>query len=66
MLQDNSLGEVTLVEVKSGKDNKRHRAMDNLLSDSAYQIDNAIVLCNGNVEKVGNAQYLPIYVAEWL
>ena len=66
VLQDNSLGEVTLVEVKSGKDYKRHRAMSNLLSDSAYQIDNAIVLCNGNVEKVGKAQYLPIYMAGWL
>ena len=66
VLQNNSLGEVTLVEAKSGKGYKRHRAIDNLLSDSAYRIDSAIVLCNGNVEKVGNAQYLPIYMAGWL
>ena len=35
----------------------------NLLSVGDYQIVETIVLCNGNVERIGDRVYLPIYVA---
>ena len=53
------------IEVKSGKDYKRHVALDNLLSCS-YKIEKAYTLCNGNVEVKGKRIYLPIYMLTFL
>ena len=50
------------IEVKSGKDYKRHVALDNLLSASEYKIKKAYTLCNGNLEVEGNRIYIPIYM----
>lgn len=50
------------IEVKSGKDYKRHIALDNLLSNSEYDIKKAYTLCNGNVEVVDNRIYILIYM----
>lgn len=49
-------------EVKSGKDYKRHVALDNLLSDSEHNIKKAYILSKGNVEVVNNRIYIPIYM----
>lgn len=57
-------GEVIPIEVKSGKDYRRHQALDNL--SKVYQIDKSIVLHNGNYEKIGNVSYFPIYFAEFI
>ena len=54
--------EIIPIEVKSGKDYKRHVALDNLLSNSEYNIKKAYTLCNGNVEVVDNRIYIPIYM----
>ena len=54
--------EVLPIEVKSGKDYKRHVALDNLLSNSEYNIKKAYTLCNGNVEVVDNRIYIPVYM----
>lgn len=55
-------GEVLPIEVKLGKDYKRHSALDNLLTNENYDIKEAYILCNGNVERTGKRLYLPIYV----
>ena len=66
VIEDKATGRVSLVEVKSGKTYKRHVALSNLLSVGDYQIAEAIVLCNGNVERAGDRVYLPVYAAGWL
>ena len=51
------------IEVKSGKDYKKHTALNNLLSSSEYKIDKAIVLSANNLEQSGKILYCPIYMA---
>ena len=55
-------GEVLPLEVKSGKDYERHKALSNVMSSNTYQISKAYVLCNDNVKRVGKITYLPIYM----
>lgn len=55
-------GRIIPVEVKSGKDYERHNALKSVLANDAYNIQQAYVLCNGNVEISGNRTYLPIYM----
>lgn len=59
-------GVVLPIEVKSGKDYERHRALRNVLSNQDYNIDNAIVFCNSNVSVETNICYLPMYMAMFL
>ena len=59
-------GGVTPIEVKSGKDYKRHNALSNVLSDANYEIDEAFVLSNENLERVGRVTYLPIYMVMFM
>ena len=54
------------IEVKSGKDYKRHSALSNVLESSQYNISHAIVFSNGNLECVGAVDYLPIYMVAFL
>lgn len=54
------------IEVKSGKDYKRHSALENILSDENYDIPEAIVFSNANVEVVGKRVYMPIYMVMFL
>lgn len=50
------------VEVKSGKDYERHNALTNVMNNTEYGIENAIVLCNDNLRVVGKVMYAPIYM----
>ncbi|MDE6582654.1 MAG: AAA family ATPase [Duncaniella sp.] len=59
-------GEVVPVEVKSGKDYQRHSALNNLMADSPYDLAEALILCNGNVEVVGKLIYMPVYMVMYL
>ena len=59
-------GKIVPVEVKSGKDFKKHAALNNLLACREYGIDGAVVLSTNNVEQEGNILYLPIYMAPLL
>lgn len=43
-------GGILPIEVKSGKDYMRHRALDNVLKNSQYEISEAIVFCNENIQ----------------
>lgn len=54
------------IEVKSGKDFTRHSALNNVLSNSDYKIDDAIVLNTFNVRQEGKVTYLPIYMTMFL
>ncbi len=51
------------IEVKSGKSYKRHNALSNVLEVSNYNIGQAAVLYEGNVETSGAVTYYPIYMA---
>lgn len=57
---------VVPIEVKSGKDYKRHVALDNLLSSPEYGINTAYVLSEANVSAEertgGTVYYLPLYM----
>ncbi len=55
-------GRVVPIEVKSGKDYKRHNALDHFMQVSNYHMEKAYVLSTGNVETDGKICYLPIYM----
>ncbi|MBQ9003094.1 MAG: AAA family ATPase [Eggerthellaceae bacterium] len=54
-------GAVIAFEVKSGRGYRTHAALDNALAVGGYQIDEAYVLAECNVEGDGDVLYLPIY-----
>lgn len=55
-------GKVLPIEIKSGKDYKRHSALSNIMEISNYQINEAFVFTNYNVEVKGSFVYYPIYM----
>ncbi len=54
-------GRVLPIEVKSGKDYRRHAALDNVLSVGDYGLTNARVLCDDSYVERGTVSYFPIY-----
>ncbi len=59
-------GEVLPIEVKSGKDYKRHSALTGALKVEDWHIGRALVLSEGNLERVGAVLYAPIYLGMFL
>ncbi len=59
-------GAVLPIEVKSGKDYNRHRALSNILDCKDYALPKAIVLTNDNLKKDGAIVYAPIYMTMFL
>lgn len=59
-------GSVLPVEIKSGKDYERHRALNNLLESEAYDIPLGMVFCNENVTFDGSVAMFPVYMLEFL
>lgn len=59
-------GEVLPIEVKSGKDYSRHRALDNIMKNESYDIKQAIVFCNENIHVKDQIFYCPIYLSGML
>ena len=57
---------VVPIEVKSGKDYKRHAALNNLVNNDELKIEKGIVYNNSNLKKVGKILYLPIYMIMFL
>lgn len=55
-------GKVMPIEVKSGKDYRKHSALINVIDTPNYSIDGAIVLSNYNVSVSGKITYYPIYM----
>ena len=54
------------IEVKSGKNYKRHSALSSVMACGEYGIGQAYVLNNDNVSKDGKIIYLPIYMSMFL
>lgn len=59
-------GEAIPLEVKSGKDYKRHSALTNVMGNGEYGIREALVLGNCNVLRDGALTYLPVYMAAFI
>ncbi len=59
-------GKVVPLEIKSGKDYKRHSALNNVLGNQEYEIDEAYIFSEGNVEIDGKRIYMPIYMIMYL
>jgi Holliday junction resolvase-like predicted endonuclease len=59
---ESATGTISVLEIKSGKSYKTHRALDNLLGADDYQIDNAYVFCDSNVLRENRIIYLPNYM----
>ena len=55
-------GEVLPIEVKSGKDYKKHSALNNVMNDLNYDIPEAYILNQNNIEIKDKLIYLPIYM----
>lgn len=55
-------GEVLPIEVKSGKDYKKHSALNNVMNDLNYDIAEAYILNQNNIEIKDKLIYLPIYM----
>lgn len=58
--------DVIPIEVKSGKDYKRHRALNNILDVASYGIQKAYVFHEGNVSVASAVRYLPVYMVSCL
>lgn len=59
-------GKVVPLEIKSGKDYKKHSALDNVLGNEEYDISEAYVFSEGNVEINKKRVYMPIYMIMFL
>ena len=56
-------GRLSIIEVKSGNDYRRHSALDNAYADNPGKLYRRIVLCKGNVESADDGIiYLPLYM----
>ncbi|WP_373436487.1 DUF4143 domain-containing protein [Metamycoplasma equirhinis] len=56
--------QVIPIEVKSGKDYKRHSTLNNLLELHNYSV--AYIFCNENIRQTYKKIYLPIYLIMFL
>ena len=54
------------MEIKSGKDYKRHSALNNVLGTKEYGIRQAYIFSEGNVEVDEKRIYMPIYMIMFL
>ena len=61
-----SQGKVLPIEVKSGKDYEIHRALNNIMSCSEYDIPRGIVLSNSNLSVDGEVLYAPVYMTMFI
>ena len=59
-------GEVLPIEVKSGKDYDRHRALSNIMNNEEYAVPKALVFCQENTQIKDRLVYLPIYMTMFL
>ena len=57
---------VVPVEMKSGSDYTKHKALDNVMAVSEWGIGEGIVFCRENVSRNGRVTYLPWYMLPFL
>ena len=56
-------GNLLPIEVKSGKDYTTHSALSNCIKYPEYNVNEAFVFADCNIEKKGKVTYLPVYMA---
>ena len=56
-------GKVTPLEIKSGKDYKKHFALSKVSAVENWEFGRKIIFCSGNVEEEEGMEYLPWYLA---
>lgn len=59
-------GKILPIEVKSGKDYQIHSALNHCIDNKEYNIEEAFVFANCNVEKKGKISYMPIYMTGFM
>lgn len=59
-------GQVLPIEIKSGKDYKRHNALCNVMKNEEYAIKEAFVFTTKNIEILDRNIYLPVYMLMYL
>ena len=59
-------GKAIPIEIKSGKEYQRHNALNGVMQNGEYAIDQAYVFCQGNIERKDKVLYLPIYMLMFL
>ena len=64
LIEDN--GQLTAIEVKSGKSYRRHNALDKCMTCENFHIQKAIVLCHNNVQTEEDVTYMPIYMTMFM
>ena len=57
---------IELIEVKSGKDYKKHSALNNILGVREWKIENSYVFCYDNVQVEDGIKYMPWYMIMFL
>lgn len=57
---------VVPLEAKSGKDYTAHRALDKFMAVGEWELEEAVVLCSGNVRLEGRVRYLPWYAVAFI
>ncbi|MBT1175051.1 ATP-binding protein [Bifidobacterium sp. LC6] len=58
--------EIIPIEVKSGNDWTRYKALNNILAVDEWGIKQAQVLCKGNIRQDGPITYMPLYMTMFL
>jgi predicted AAA+ superfamily ATPase len=64
LIEDN--GQLTAIEVKSGKNYRKHNALDKCMECVDFHIQRAIVLCHDNVQVEDDVTYMPIYMTMFM
>ncbi len=64
LIRENNL--VSIIEVKSGNDYKKHSALNNVMDEFSEFIERSIVLSKFNIDNSETIQYSPIYTSMWL
>lgn len=59
-------GKILPIEVKSGKDFKKHPALDKFIEEKEFKVTEGYVLSNNNIAKEGKITYLPIYMTMFI
>ena len=54
------------IEVKSGSDWTKHKALENVMAVKEWGLTEAYVLCKGDIERQGAVTYLPLYMAMFI
>lgn len=57
---------ISIIEVKSGEDYKKHASLNNAIANNSLRINRSIVLSRFNVEVVDGIIYLPLYMASMI